>query len=135
VARVPRSLKVSSSLRKQLELYFSHVGTSGPLSTIDFALALLRINTEESLRAAESITGLTIKVYPSGLPPWPPKEAAVQRSPVLVRIERNPCLPTTDAFQRYRKLRIGMTAEQLVARGVTKRDLRLWARAGRIRFQ
>jgi hypothetical protein len=47
----------------------------------------------------------------------------------VVRVVPNPCRPTTDAWQRFRQVKVGMTEDQLRARGVSTRDLRVWTRA------
>lgn len=48
----------------------------------------------------------------------------------VVRIDRNHRLPTTDSFQRYRHLKVGMTVQQFLTRGGTRRDLREWSKEG-----
>lgn len=56
------------------------------------------------------------------------------RDPVVVFVARNPRLPTTPAFQRFKEFQVGRTAEQLLRRGVTHRDIREATRAGWVRF-
>lgn len=123
-----------AELRDSIREYFKSLPGGLPIrpSRADTVLGLLRINTKASLRAAEAIVGKPITHCPAYLPPWPPKPVDKPRGSVIVKLARNPCLPTTGAFQRYRKLRVGMTLQQAHTRGVTLRDLRRWGRAGHV---
>lgn len=42
----------------------------------------------------------------------------------VTRVARNPRLPTTPAFQRFREFRPGVTISSLLRRGVTRKDIR-----------
>lgn len=42
----------------------------------------------------------------------------------VTHVARNPRLPTTPAFQRFREFRPGVTISSLLRRGVTRRDIR-----------
>lgn len=119
---------VPSPAREAVAEYLRVLGLEEP-SRADLVLALLRVNTPQSLAAAEGIVGRPVTRCPPSIPPWPPKPVAkAPRAPTVRKVARNPCLPTTPAFQRYREVRVGMTRDQLLARGITHRDLRKWAR-------
>jgi hypothetical protein len=108
--------------------YLRAHGLAAP-SRADVVLALLRVNTQQSLAAAEGIVGRPVTRCPPAIPLWPPKPVVrAPRAPRVKAVGRNPCLPTSGAFQRYRTVRVGMTRDQLLARGVTHRDLRKWAK-------
>lgn len=135
-----------SDPRVDLSDYFDSIGLD-PLraSSADVVLALLRINTAESLEVASEIVGRPITVCPPAIPPWPPKPVnesarkaqrdADKTSRVVTKVGRNPCLPTTGAFQRFHHVRVGMTEDQLLRRGLTRRDLRVWAKKGAIALE
>lgn len=97
----------------------------------DMVLALLRINTLESLQKVTELTGVEVKRCPPAVPPWPPTKPAVA-SPDRIRKlkKRNPCVESTDAHRRFAVLREGMTVEAAMTRGVTTRDLRVWKSRG-----
>lgn len=136
------ALLIQFPARVQLALasYFvTHGIPLGAVSRADIALALLRIGTEEARGCVELATGKPIQVLPYNPPPWPPRPVAVppadrEGDPRLIRVARNPCLPTTGAFQRYKRLRVGLTEDQLRTRGVTRRDVLRWTRSGHIEF-
>ncbi|RPH72759.1 MAG: hypothetical protein EHM78_02315 [Myxococcaceae bacterium] len=125
----------------QLDLtsYFvTHGIPLGAVTRADLALALLRIGTEEARSCIERVTGRAIQVGPYNPPPWPPRPVArspEHLGPRLVRVDPNPCLPTTQAFLRYKKLRVGLTEAQLKTRGISRRDVQRWTAAGRIQFE
>jgi hypothetical protein len=123
-------------LRRQVGGYIeAHRLEPEHLLRIDVVLALLRINSRDSLEAAEKLTGRPITRCPPQLPPWPPVPVRPPQGVArVIKIARNPCLPTTPAFQRYRLVKLGLTREQLLVRGVTARDLRVWMRAGHLEF-
>jgi hypothetical protein len=102
------------------------------LGNADKVLMLLRAG---DLSAAEELVGKPITRCPAWVPQWPPLPVASRRSePRVVRVGRNPCLPTTDAFQRYKVVRVGMTKKQLLARGLSHRDIRIWVNGGHVEF-
>lgn len=119
---------MTRDLEAKLQKYWAEVKVRGP-GRADTVLALLRIGTREALSEAELIVGKPITRCPPAVPPWPPKPARSEEHRVVVRVERNPCLPTTDAFQRFKKIRVGMTEPQVLRRGVTKRDIRRWSKS------
>jgi len=130
----PSTGLVTDPLSETLKAYFASQRISEP-SRADTIVGLLRINTRESLRAAEELMGRAITRCPAALPVWPPKpvQHAASRASV-VHVGDNPCLPTTNAFQRFCLVKKGMTKEQLAKRGITKRDIRLWSRSGAIQI-
>jgi hypothetical protein len=127
---------LTPDLRQQVGAYIeAHRLNPEHLLRVDIVLVLLRINSPEALGAAEKLTGRPITRCPPSLPPWPPAPVRPpQGRRAVSRVGRNPCLPTTPAFQRFRAVRPGLTKEQLRVRGVTARDLRLWVRAGHVEF-
>jgi hypothetical protein len=127
---------LTPDLRQQVGAYIeAHRLEPEHLLRIDLVLALLRIYSPEALGAAEKLAGRPITKCPPCLPPWPPAPVRPpQGQRTVTKVARNPCLPTTPAFQRFRLVRLGLTREQLRARGVTTRDLRLWTRAGHVEF-
>lgn len=96
----------------------------------DVVLALLTINDEPSLEAAQQLVGRPITICPSRPIPWPPKPVARSLEPVVRKVVPNPCQPSTDAYKRFKSVRLGLTKEQLMARGVTQRDVTRWTRLG-----
>jgi hypothetical protein len=125
------TVDLPSDLRDRVEAYFTEERIDPDLAQrVDVILALLTINTTEALRVASHLGGFSIKKCPPAVPLWPPAPVQGARLPRITRVEKNPCLPTTGAFQRFRQIRRGMTRTQLLGRGLTTRDLRLWERAG-----
>lgn len=104
-------------------------GGDAQVQRCDVILALLRLGHR---KAAEQLLGKPVTVCPPWVPPRSPAPVAKLQGPRVRRVGRNPCLPTTDAFQRFRQIRVGMTQDQLESRGITKRDIRLWRRAGHL---
>ena len=100
----------------------------------DLVLCLLRL---DALREAEALVGRRITVCPPCLRLLTPPLSLMFEGDRLVirRLQRNPCLPTTPAFQRYRILREGMTVDQVRRRGVKSRDLRVWGRRGYFKLE
>lgn len=101
----------------------------------DVVLALLRINTLQSISYAAMIVGKPITHCPPAIPPWPPKPVAVVKRTSICKVGRNTFLPTTGAFHRFRRVRVGMTKEQLKSRGVTQRDIGRWTKSKHIEWR
>lgn len=101
---------------------------------VDTVIALLRENTPASLAEASALAGIQITKCPPAVPPWPPKPVETRtREKKIARVgSDNPCLPKSDAFQKYRRLRVGMTREELRLRGVHRRDIQTWTKNGSI---
>lgn len=112
------------------------LGPGSVFCEADLALALLRVGTSEALDYAGRALGVSITRCPSAVPPWPPKPVRREAAADLrvSRVVKNPCRPTTGAFQRFKHVKVGMTEEQLRSRGVSTRDLRVWVRAGYVEF-
>lgn len=53
---------------------------------------------------------------------------------VVTRVVRNPRLPTTDSFQRFKQFRPGVSVQKLLTRGVTRKDLREARQHGWVEF-
>lgn len=115
----------------------------------DVVVALLRENTEETLREAERLLGKPIARPPAGMRSLPERttlQAGVDHVLRLIGyvdssdmrrftwVARNPQLPTTDSFQRFRLLRVGMTVGQFVLRGGHRRDVSEWVELGRVKL-
>lgn len=122
-------------VRVRLADYFKQEGVADP-SDVDVLLALLRINTPESLRCAEDACGLRITRCPSGIPPWPPKPVRREAAQPQVgwKATPNPCQPGTEMHDRFERVRIGMDEEKLTRLGFSRRDIRYLAEKGRIRW-
>lgn len=106
------------------------------LLPVDVVLMLLRIGSPEALEHVTKITGHPITHCPPAVPPWPPKPVAkTKRGPILVRVEANAYPRQTSMHDRFAKVRLGMTREQLLTRGVTARDIRYWQKNDRIEFE
>jgi hypothetical protein len=97
----------------------------------DVVLALLRA---DALIPAVRLVGRPITLFPPSRKFFPKSVPhVVSRGPddrVIRAVARNPHLPTTPAFQRYRALRPGLTLAQAMVRGVRRRDLRRAVRRG-----
>lgn len=121
----------SPAVQSKVASYFRGRSIDPALVTrVDYVLALLSINTRETIQLAEEIIGKAITRCPTVQPPDPRKSTIAARQPVVTMVVRNPCLPTTPAFQRFKEVKIGRTREQLISRGVTARDLSVWKKAG-----
>lgn len=101
---------------------------------VDLVLVLLRIGGEEALQRVAELTGKAITRCPSAMPPWPPKPIqSAPRGVVVTKITQPyPGSAGTVMAQRYAGLKLGMTQEQILARGITLRDLRVWKSKGHI---
>lgn len=99
----------------------------------DVVLALLQIG---ELRLVSSLVGRPVRLCPPAVPPRVPlpvpSRALGPDDRVVARVDRNPRLPTTPAYQRYRALRPGLTVRQVLTRGATRRDLRELVRSGHL---
>lgn len=116
-----------SQLARDVGAYVEAHGLTSMLRA-DLVLMLLRIGTPEALRRAEKLAGVAITRCPPAVPPWPPKP--VQRTPaaprVTARVPNNPLVRSSGAYQRFAQVKVGMTVEQLLSRGITRRDIRCW---------
>ena len=97
----------------------------------DLVMVLLSAGTPAARSAAEVLVGRPVTVgRPALSGPSVLEELEGLAAPpgpddrVIVAVVRNPRLPTTPSFQRFRQFRVGRTVSQLLARGVTRRDLR-----------
>lgn len=109
--------------------------------TADVVLTLLAIGTADARAGAQAIIGKPIEVCRPGphyretvsvidqIASLPETVPPADRRKVL-SVERNPRLPTTDSFQRYKHFRPGRTVAQLIGLGVTRKDLREALREG-----
>lgn len=112
------------------------LGEGSGLCQADLAVALLRVGTPEALDHVQDVLGLRITRCPTAVPPRVPKPVRREATgPTLSLVTDNPCSPRTDAHRRYALVRVGMTREKLLARGVTVRDLKVWANRGWIAWQ
>jgi len=126
----------SPQVQRKVSSYFAERSIDVALVTrVDYVLALLSANTRETLGIAEGIIGKAITRCPTVQPPDPRQSIlAPRKEPVVSKVVRNPCLPTTRAFQRFKEVKVGRTREQLLSRGVTTRDLSVWKKAGYLEF-
>lgn len=129
-------VSMSAELQLRLSEYFASQRV--PISRVlrvDLAVALLRIDTAEARMHAQELTGCAVQKCPSGLPPWPPRPVTHRHKPVKVKLlVVNPCRVGTDAHRRYGMLRVGMTQDQLRARGITQRDVEHWTKKNWLRM-
>lgn len=119
---------LSSGIQRDLQRYFAAEWRDAgvPILKCDVVLALLRIGTPEARAEAEAIVGKPITVCPPHVPPWPPDPMpAKHRVPRVMRRGSAEGL-TGDMLRRFQQVRVGMTLPQLLARGITKRDVRVW---------
>src|SRR5271154_4235756 len=74
---------LSPDLRQKIAIYIEAEKLPiEHMTRTDIALALLRINSTESLAAAEGIMGVKVKRLPPAIPPWPPLPVATRAKPV-----------------------------------------------------
>lgn len=101
------------------------------LGQADVVLALLRLNSLESLRLAEVMVGRRIRRCPPCLRVLPPpkQDRGDSTRPKderrILTVVENPRLPGSPAHARFTLLRPGRTVEQCLARGMTRRDFRM----------
>jgi len=106
------------------------------LCSADVVLELVHADHRD---AAEHVMGHTITVYVPYVPRWPPTKPKVrinedQKKVVFVK-PTNPKMPGTRAHTAFSLVKVGMTKVQLLSRGVTRRDIRSWTRAGYVEFE
>jgi hypothetical protein len=76
---------------------------------------------------------------PPAIPPWPPKPVSGHAKGVVItkrpvaEIHGRRMRKTTQ--ERYDRIRLGMSKDQIRARGITTRDLRGWIRRGLLVFR
>jgi len=108
------------------------------LLRVDAVLILLQIADrdatlrEQALERVAELTGKAITKCPSAVPPWPPRPVARHPVQVVAAVQPNDCYENTDMHKRFGTVRVGMTREQLLAHGVTVRDISLWIKKGKI---
>lgn len=130
--------RVALLLTRQLQLPRAFGGRlyrvleEGGYCQADIALALLH---SREYAACEALVGRPIVHLPYSRPPEPRRPLPRrQEALTVVAVARNPRLPTTDAFQRFRAIKVGLSVEQLLVRGVRTRDLREWTREGSVKL-
>lgn len=123
------------SLKQRLDAYFTlqHVDLRHVLR-VDLVLALLRIGGEDALERASELTGRPITKCPSAVPPWPPKPPPLRAALPRVTKIGEPPSEGTEMHGRFMWVRVGMTREQLLRRGITPRDIRYWEKTDRLEF-
>lgn len=119
-------------VRLRLQAYFSEHGVTD-FQTVDVVLALLRLN---EVAWAERVWGRAVTRCPPGIPPWPPKPVrrAAAAPKVASKASPNPCLNGTALRSRFDLIRVGMTLPQLVALGLSRRDVRYLTNLGRLKW-
>lgn len=131
-----RVLRTRHRLRHSLDLY--DAAEEARLSQADLVLTLLRLGGPAALPDVERLVGKPILVLPGvhirPLPIQPRKRATGPDEARVVRVARNPRLPTTPSFQRYQQFKPGRTIRELIARGVTRKDIRQARQAGWVEF-
>lgn len=119
---VTRALVVTLGLSDREPLY--EALHSRGFSQADVVLVLLRLTLFPEVEALIGHPILRLPARP--VKPWP---QAVRRPPGpddrrIISVARNPRLPTTPSFQRYKLFRPGSTLGGAVKRGVTRKDIR-----------
>ena len=105
----------------------------------DVVLVLLRLDLPQTRSAAEALVGHPIRRppphnYPKFPPSVPPSTKTSPDDRRVKSVERNPRLPTTPSFFRYQFFRPGVTVRSLLARGVTRKDIREALQHGWVTF-
>jgi hypothetical protein len=100
----------------------------------DVILALLRMGRRPE---AEELLGKPITVCPPAVPPWPPKpvEKPRARGPVVSKVKRNPFTLGTKAHEKYNRIQVGMTRNQVISKGITYQQVYHWRRDGYLKFE
>lgn len=102
---------------------------------VDLVLALLRIDTPEALDRVRELTGKLIVKCPSAVPPWPPlPPAARPQVPTVTMVGKNDFPSSRPMAARFGQVKKGMTREQLLARGITARDINYWQKNDYLKF-
>lgn len=133
-------------LKSRIRLYFglrrgtlSYTLREKGLGHADLVLCLLRLNSPASIHFAELLVGKPIVYGPSFRLSWPsngkPSVFADRTPRVVYVVDENPRLNKTKAKARFDHFRVGRTLAQLIARGVTRRDIRKAERRGWVKFQ
>lgn len=131
VRSLPRSEKIQVRRALGLPSRGQLISLVQPMHQSDVVVALLRC---DYLVPAVRLVGQPIKLYPpaKGLRlTAPPSIAALGPDDRRVmRAARNPRLPTTPAFQRFRLLKPGVSIREFLSRGGKRRDIRYALRHG-----
>ena len=104
---------------------------------VDHAKAVLALLYSEDVTGAEVLLGHSITVCPPCLRRMYERTIyikSIDEARVITVIARNPRLPTTPSFFRYASLKSGMTVAAALSRGVSRRDIREWAKEGSIQI-
>lgn len=126
---VPLTRDLRASVRRYLESVWQ--GGSAPVQRCDVILALLRVGTADARSAAEQIVGRPITTCPPAVPPRRPLPVARQSEvPRVRRVDRDPPVMASSARERFGLIKVGMTVDQMLSRGVTRRDIRYWTKKG-----
>lgn len=104
----------------------------GGFCQADLALALLHV---QEYAACETLVGRPIVHCPPQTPPQPLRPLPRTIKPIVAKVVQNPRLPTTDSWYRFKLVRAGLSVDQLIARGVRKRDIREWVREGSVELR
>lgn len=124
--------KLTPSQRKAISGYLlSNLIKLEHLTVADIALAFLRMG---DFATVKQLTGVTVKKLPACIPPWPPKPVINKPRQVVTR-KKDAYLGTINARDRYSRVRLGMTIEQLRSRGVSVRDIKSWTNRGLLEFR
>lgn len=119
-------------VRLRLQAYFREQGVTD-FQTVDVLLGLLRLN---EVALAERVWGRPVTRCPPGIPRWPPKPARREAAQpkVASKASPNPCLNGTAMRSRFEAVRVGMTLPQLMALGLSRRDIRYLTNLGRLKW-
>jgi hypothetical protein len=99
--------------------------TERGLMQADVVLALLR---GEYLDEVAALVGHPVERLPPRealpLPKTESSEVPKEDLRTITAVARNPRLPTTDSFQRFKHFKIGRSLHACLTRGVTRKDIR-----------